>query len=121
MVKFARKQKITDSDLWDAAQRAEQGLVDADLGSGVIKQRVARADEGRSGGFRSILLFQAGDKAYFVYGFAKNARTNIRQDELQGFRQLAEEVLGYSNAALARAVHEGALIEVKNDDQDLSQ
>ena len=40
--RFARKEKLTDSALREAIQRAESGLVDADLGGGVIKQRVAR-------------------------------------------------------------------------------
>ena len=41
--KYARKEKIGDRALRDAIERAEAGLVDADLGGGLIKQRVARA------------------------------------------------------------------------------
>jgi len=92
--------------------RAESGIVDADLGHGVIKQRIARENEGRSGGFRSIILFRAGDRAFFVYGFSKSARSNLRPDELQGFRELADEMLSYDNDALAAAMAAGALIEV---------
>ena len=40
--RFARKEKISHQLLVDAVQGAEAGLIDADLGSGVIKQRVAR-------------------------------------------------------------------------------
>ena len=39
---------------------------------GVIKQRLAREGQGKSGGFRSIVLFRRGEKAFFVYGFAKS-------------------------------------------------
>ena len=85
-VRFARKRDITDADLCVAITRATQGLIDADLGGGVMKQRIARPNEGRSGGFRSIVLFRSGDRAFFVYGFSKSAQDNIRTDELKGFK-----------------------------------
>lgn len=92
--------------------------MDADLGGGVIKQRIARAHEGKSGGYRSIVIFRSGDRAIFVYGFPKNTRDNVRQDELQGFKELAEQVLGYDDADLAKAVRNGALNEVKCDEEN---
>ena len=96
----------------DAIANAKKGLIDADLGGGVIKQRLARPSEGKSGGFRSIVLFRHGDKAFFVYGFPKNARSNIREDELKGFRDLANVMLGYDKTALAKALRAGAIVEV---------
>ena len=120
-VRFARKQGIGDADLRAAVDRALSGLIDADLGGGVIKQRIARPSEGKSGGFRSIVLLRAGEKAFFVYGFSKSARGNVRQDELQGFRQLADAMLNYDDATLAKALESGALQEVRTDEQDLSK
>jgi hypothetical protein len=67
--RFARKEKISAKSLWEAVDRAEKGLVDADLGGGVIKQRIARPGESKSKGYRSIVLYRKGDKAFFVYGF----------------------------------------------------
>lgn len=104
----------------EATRRAENGSVDADLGGGVIKQRISRPNEGKSGGFRSIVLFRSGDKAFFVYGFPKNRRDNIRRGEEQGFRLLAEEMLGYGDTEIERALESGALKEVRDDDEDLS-
>ncbi len=118
--RFARRQGIEDAELCAAVARAEKGLIDADLGGGVIKQRIARPGEGRSGGFRSIVLFRSGDKAFFVYGFAKGARGNVRRDELTGFRELADQMFGYDDAALAKALRGSAIVEVQGDDQDLS-
>jgi hypothetical protein len=69
--RFANRARIPDRDLHDAALRAEEGLIDADLGGGVIKQRLRREGAGKSGGFRSIILFRGGTLAFFVYGFAK--------------------------------------------------
>ncbi len=70
--RFAAKESIADAALGDAVRRAEAGLIDADLGGGVIKQRLARPGQGKSGGFRSIVLFKRGATAFFVYGFAKS-------------------------------------------------
>lgn len=119
--RFARRERIADADLGEAVRRAESSLVDADLGGGVVKQRIARPHAGKRGGFRSIVIFRAGERAIFVYGFAKSARATIRPDELSGFRRLAVEMLGYDDAALARALASGALKEVGSDEQDLSE
>ena len=114
--RFARKAGLADTALRTPIRDAERGLIDADLGGGVIKQRIARPDRGKSGGFRTIILFRAGARAFFVHGFAKNERANIRDDELAAFRLLAAEMLGYRDEAIARAVSAGVLIEVENDD-----
>ena len=119
--RFARREGIADADLREAVRRAESGLVDGDLGGGVVKQRIARPHAGKRGGFRSIVIFRAGERAIFVYGFAKSARATIRPDELSGFRRLAVEMLGYDDAALARALASSALTEVGSDEQDLSE
>ncbi|WP_299082578.1 type II toxin-antitoxin system RelE/ParE family toxin [uncultured Paraglaciecola sp.] len=76
---------------------------------------VATAGKGKSGGVRTLLAYRAGNKAFFVYGFAKNARANIKDDELEGLKKLAKELLAYTDRALARAIESGALIEVEND------
>ena len=91
------------------------GGADADLGGGVIKQRIARRGQGRSGGFRAIVLFRRGDRAFFVYGFAKNDRENLRRDELKAFRMLAGEMLGLDEAGLGTALTNGTIIEVSGD------
>lgn len=96
--RFAKKAHITDSDLWKTAQLANEGVIDADLGGGVVKQRIARAGEGKSGGSRSIILFRKNDRAVFVYGFEKKDLANIRPDELEAFRELAKVILGYTKA-----------------------
>jgi hypothetical protein len=70
-VRFARKQGIGDADLRAAVDRALSGLIDADLGGGVIKQRIARPSEGKSGGFRSIVLLRAGEKAFSCTAFQR--------------------------------------------------
>ena len=101
----------------DAVLRAGRGQVDADLGGGVIKQRIARAGEGRSGGFRAIVLFRREDRAFFVHGFAKNERENLRRDELRTLRRLAEDLFGLDRAELEAMLANGTISEVNCDDQ----
>lgn len=110
--KFARKQDIEDEALRDAVSRAEHGLIDADLGGGVIKQRIARKGSGKSGGFRSVLLFRAGDRAIAVFAFAKSDRANLTSKELTAFRKVAGPMLALSHAELDEKVVSGSLIEV---------
>lgn len=114
--RFARKARLSDATLRAAIGSASRGLIDADLGGGVIKQRIARAGGGKSGGFRTIILFRIGARAFFVHGFAKNEADNIRDDELAAFKLLAAELLAYDDAALANAVAAGILTEVKDDE-----
>ena len=119
--RFANREGLQDEALCDAARRARKGLIDADLGGGVIKQRIARKSGGRSGGFRTIMLFRRGKLAFFVYGFAKSDRDNVRRDELATFRLLADEYLSLDQASLAAAQRVGAIIEVKCDDQAVQE
>jgi len=110
--RFARQEGIADAALCEAVRRAEAGLIDADLGGGVIKQRLARPGRGKAGGFRSVVLLRRGVVAFFVYGFAKSDRDNIRQDELRAFRKLAGEMLALDDEAVAAATRNGTITEV---------
>lgn len=88
--RFADRNDITDEDLCDAVQRATRGLIDADLGGGVVKQRIARKGEGKSGGFRSMILFKEKNRAVFVHGFAKKDLGNVSPKELKALKKLVE-------------------------------
>ena len=116
--RFARKERIDDSALRDAVQRAESGLIDADLGGGVIKQRVARAGQGKSGGYRTLILFRHGDRAIFAFGFAKSAQANISKADLALLRDAATEALGWSGEELDRLVASGTLVEIEDGNDD---
>jgi hypothetical protein len=111
--RFARKARITDADLWKAAQLANNGVINADLGGGVIKQRIARAGGGKSGGSRSIILFRKNDRAVYVHGFEKKDKTNIGQSDLMAFRALANDVLHCPDSTIAHRVTSGSLIPVR--------
>jgi len=115
---FARKERITDAKLCKAAKDAERGLIDADYGGGVIKQRIARPNEGKSGGYRSIILFRRGHRSFFVYGFAKNERANIDESDERDFKELAGILLAASDEDLKKLLEGGEFAEVKCHEED---
>jgi len=114
--RFARKEKITDAPLVEAIARAEKGGVDAALGGGLIKQRVARDGGGKSGGFRTLVAFRVSTRSVFLYGFAKNVRENVEPAELEMLKKLAQRFLAMTDAELDLARAEGELVEVGHDD-----
>jgi hypothetical protein len=117
--RFARKEGIADAALLEAADRADKGQIDADLGGEVIKQRIARRGQGRSSGYRTIILFRRGAKAFFVFGFPKSQRANIDADELKQYREAAKHVLALTERQLAELLKRGDFIEVKDDGQEI--
>src|SRR5713101_6905814 len=110
--RFARKEGIADAVLREAVDRAEKGQIDADLGG---EQRIARPGQGRSKGYRTIILFRRGAKAFFVYGFAKSRRANINDDEEQQFKEAAKIVLSLTENALAVRLKRGDFVEAKSE------
>jgi hypothetical protein len=115
-VRYARRDRIADASLSDAVDRAERGLIDAELGGGLIKQRLAREGQGRSGGFRVLIAFRSEDRSVFLYGFAKNERDNIDGDELATLKDIAAGWLAASDAKLDEAVRQGVLEEVDDEE-----
>lgn len=115
LARFARRERIGDSNLAEAVFRAERGLVDADLGGHVIKQRVARAGQGKSGGYRMLVAFRAKHRAVFLFGFAKSERENISPDELATLKEIAALWLAADAVKIERALVEGVLVEVKHE------
>jgi hypothetical protein len=113
--RFCRRESVDDKALTEAVSRARRGLVDADLGGDVIKQRIARRGQGRSGGYRTIILFRIRERAVFVDGFAKSDMDNISDEDLDLFRTLAAEFLSYDMSEAERLVERGAWIEVDSD------
>ena len=114
--KFAKEEGILDKELCEAVHDAERGLIDADYGGGVIKQRIARPNEGKSGGFRSIILYRREHKAFFVFGFPKNNKDNIKTDEVRWFKKMAKSTFELSEDQLEKLIKTGDFRPVKYDE-----
>jgi len=116
MIRFARRERISDSRLLEAIQRIELGLIDADLGGGLIKQRVAREGQGRSGGYRVIIGYRVAHRAVLLFGFAKNERENIEPAELATLREAGSAWLSAMPKQIAKAIEDGVLQEIRSDE-----
>lgn len=113
IAKFAKKHKISDSELLEVVERADNGLIDADLGGGVIKQRIARQGQGRSGGYCSLIFFRHGERAFFMTAFAKNDRENITDKELAELKKAAAIILAMTETDIEQAKSNGTFTEIQ--------
>ena len=116
--RWARREGLGNSALAWAVVEMERGLIDARLGGMVVKKRVALPGRGKRGSTRTLLAFKKDDKAFFIYGFAKNQRANVGDKELQALKLLARELLSYSAPMLAEAIAAGELIEIEAEDDE---
>lgn len=114
--KFARKEKISDAMLCEAIARAERGQIDADLGSGLIKQRLARPGAGKSGGFRTLVFFRTQQRAVFAFGFAKSDMANLDDADEAYLKKAAKLVLGFTDEQMDAEIAAGRMLEVKCDE-----
>ena len=110
--RWANEQGLTDQSLCQAVKEMNAGLIDAVLGGGLYKKRVARTGQGKSGGFRTLVATNRGDRWIFVFGFAKNERDNINKKEKDAFKKLADYYLSLSVQVLLKAQQSKELIEV---------
>ena len=85
----------------------------------MIKQRIARPGAGKSGGFRTLIVFRARMSSFFVHGFAKNEQDNIGNDELMALKKLAAELLSYDKRAIQQGIDSGTLLEMTCDEQTI--
>src|SRR3989338_4342001 len=116
--RWMRKTELTDSALLNAVEEMAQGLIDADLGGGVVKKRIGLAGRGKRGGARTLVATNKGNRWFFVFGFEKNERANIVDDELEALRDIAEQLLARTGQQLDEAVKEGALQEICHDQKN---
>jgi hypothetical protein len=113
LARFTKREGISDASLVAAIEVARRGLIDADLGRGLIKQRVARPGQGKRGGFRMLIGFRS-DRAISLFGFAKNERENIDDKQLTTLREIVASWFAADDRKIAQALKDGLLIEVKH-------
>jgi hypothetical protein len=120
LARFAKREAIGDESLVAAIETARRGLIDADLGGGLIKQRVARPGQGKRGGFRMLIAFRR-DRAIFLFGFAKNERDNIDSKQLTTLREIVASWFAADENKIAQALKDGLLIEVQHGKENDKQ
>lgn len=113
--RWMRKTELSDLALNLAIREMEQGLIDADLGGGILKKRVALPGRGKSAGSRTLVATNRGNRWIFVFGFEKSERANISPKELAALQLIAADLLKLSVVEIEFEVLNGALKEVYDD------
>jgi hypothetical protein len=116
--RWMRKTELTDQVLCDAVAEMARGLIDADLGGGMVKKRVALPGRGKSGGARVLVATNKGNRWFFVFGFEKNDRANVSAKELEALQAIAADLLKLSPAQLDAHVDAEAIEEICHDSQE---
>jgi hypothetical protein len=98
--RWMQKIDLSDDLLVIAVHEMERGLIDADLGGGVFKKRIALPNRGKSGSVRTLIATNKNDRWFFVLGFEKNQRDNISPSELRKLKDVAFDLLQMSNEQL---------------------
>lgn len=115
--RWMRKTLLTDAALRTAIEEIQRGLIDADLGGGVVKKRIRLPNQGKRGGFRTLLATNKGGLWIFIFGFEKSGRKNITPEELVALRVLAGDLLRKDMDGLEIAVQDGTLLEIGTDSE----
>ena len=110
---FAIKNRIPDHRLKTAIEEVESGIIDADLGGGLIKKRIAREGEGKSGGYRTIIAYRRRETAAFIFGFSKNKMDNIDAKDLAALREIASELEAMTEIQIRQLIDQGRLKEIR--------
>lgn len=113
--RWMRKTELKDEELCFAVIEMAQGLIDADLGGGILKKRVGLSGRGKRGGARTLVATNKGNRWIFVYGFEKNDRTNISDGELEALKDIAAQLLARTGKQLDEALNDGSLTEICDD------
>ena len=113
--RWVRKTELTDSSLCAAVLEMAQGLIDADLGGGVVKKRVGLAGRGKRGGARTLVATNKGNRWFFLFGFEKNDRANISAEEKEALQSITQDLLARTCKDLDAQVEDGTLQEICND------
>lgn len=113
--RWARKAGVTRLALCDAVREMRAGLYGGNLGGGLFKKRIGRSGQGKSGGFRILVASNKKTRWVFMFGFSKNERGNMDEDELVALKTLAAHMLSLSEESLGKARRAGELMEVDCD------
>jgi hypothetical protein len=111
--KWAKKSSLSDKSLLKTIENVSKNLGVIDLGSGLLKIRTPKVGQGKSGGFRTILVYREKDIAIFIYGFSKTEKDNLDKDELKYFKKLAKDLLKIDNKKIVELEEQGSFIKIK--------
>lgn len=110
--RWVKEQNLSSQALCKAVEEMQRGLYDADLGGGLFKKRIARQGRGKSGGYRTLIATNKGNRWFFVFGFAKNERDNIDRTDEQALKEYAKVLLAAPLSDIEKLKKDNKIIEV---------
>ena len=111
--KWAKKNLISDEILLDTLKNIQNKLGVVDLGSGLYKVRTHKTGKGKSGGFRTIVVYREEYVSIFVFGFSKTDKGNLNNEELKYFKKLSKDLLSITKEEYIKLVKLGDFISIK--------
>ena len=110
---------MSTRQLWQVFEDLHNGNIDVDYGGGVIKQRIARSAEGKSGGYRAVIYYRKEDKTFFMHGFSKKDKENIDEKEEKELKKQARIMLGFTGDQIEILIKLGKFKRVIDDEENL--
>ena len=115
--RWLNKNNLTNRQLLEAVEEMEKGLIDADIGCNVYKKRVKLPGMGKRSGARIIVATKLLKRWYLIFGFTKNEKSNISNDELLFLQETAKRLLHLSDREIEAAIYANQLEELKIDEK----
>jgi hypothetical protein len=109
---WSKSEDLKDETLRKTIDEMNKGLYDANLGSGLSKKRVAMPGKGKRGSYRTLIAFMENEKAFFIYGFSKNKKSEISNAEKEAYRKLAKDFLSMRHEEIQHLLTMNRLFEV---------
>jgi len=109
----AKKSNVSDEALIASAIEISQGNFEANLGSNIFKKRIATKGRGKSGSVRTIVAFKINGHSFFMFGYEKNDKSSLTENEERALRLVAKGMFEKTEAELNKLVKNGALVEVR--------
>ena len=113
-LRWVRKTDLSNVVLEEALANLEKGLSVADLGKNLYKVRVKREGQGKSSGYRTIVVYRERKRAIFLYGFAKNEMENLTSKELHYFQKLGNDLLKLNRSQIEIAIKDNVLFDLED-------
>jgi hypothetical protein len=106
--KWAKSNGVTNTALKDAAAEVAAGQNDGDQGAGVYKKRIAaKRGKGKSGGSRTLLAWNHGDRVVYMFGYDKSEMGVVPKKALKAFKDAAKVWKAQTDEEMKKAVEAG--------------
>ena len=113
--KWSSKNKIKNKDLLEGISNIKNNIGIVSLGSHLYKVRLLSETKGKSGSFRTLIVYKKEKLAIYIYGFSKNEKGNINNKELTLFKKLAKDILTLNEKLIELLISKKHYIHIEKE------